>query len=118
MEASYAKSGVLLDGTPSNYLIAQSETDQLNVSRADQVSQVRRTNILYEGQLQANEYMNKANALKSAATSTLIGGAISTFTSGVSAFASWEEPEDDDGGGDTGGGDSGSSSGSGSSGSD
>lgn len=91
MEAAYAKSGVLLDGTPSNYLIAQTETDQLNVSRADQVSQTRRTNILYEGQLQANEYMNKANALKSAARSTLIGGAIKIAGS---AFSSWAEMDD------------------------
>jgi len=62
MEAAYAKSGVLLDGTPSNYLTAQTETDQLNVERADQSSQIQRSNILYEGQLQANAFMNKAAA--------------------------------------------------------
>lgn len=89
MEASYAKSGVLLDGTPSNYLVAQSETDELNIQRADQVSQVERRNILYEGQLQANEYMNKAAAHKNAATSALIGGA----TAMGGSFSSWGSSE-------------------------
>tara|TARA_R110002020_G_scaffold144145_1_gene317009 strand:+ start:9246 stop:9545 length:300 start_codon:yes stop_codon:yes gene_type:complete len=88
MEAAYAKSGVLLDGTPSNYLTAQSETDQLNVSRADQVSQVERSHILYQGQLQANEHMNKSRAYKSAATSSLIGGAVKVAGGAFSTWAS------------------------------
>lgn len=106
MEAGFAKSGVLLDGTPSNYLVAQSETDELNIQRADQVSQVERRNILYEGQLQANEYMNKAAAHKNAATAALIGGVVSMSGS----FSSWGSEErsteeaDDAGGGDVGGG--------------
>lgn len=85
MEAAYAKSGVLLDGTPSNYLVAQAETDQLNISRADQVSQTERRNILYQGQLQANEHMNRARAYESAARSTMIGGVVAS----ASSFSSW-----------------------------
>lgn len=84
MESAYAKSGVLLDGTPSNYLTAQTETDQLNIERADQASQVERSNILYEGQLQANEHMNRAAAHGAAAQSSLIGAvdmAAGTFSS-------------------------------------
>jgi len=85
MEAAYAKSGVLLDGNPSNYLTAQTETDQLNIERADQYSQVERNNILYEGQLQANEHMNRAAAHGAAAQSALIG--VVDIAAGT--FSSW-----------------------------
>jgi len=85
MEAAYAKSGVLLDGTPSNYLTAQTETDQLNVERADQRSQVERSNILYEGQLQANEHLNRAAAHSGAAQSSLIGA----VSMAAGTFSSW-----------------------------
>ena len=40
-EASYATSGILLDGTPSQYLQAQVESDELNMDRQDQASYQR-----------------------------------------------------------------------------
>jgi hypothetical protein len=94
-EAMYAKSGVLLDGTPSNYLTAQAETDELNVQRADQISMRERINTLYEGDLQKAGHLAKANSYefaaassKAAAKNTLIGGAFKAIAAGVKSYAS------------------------------
>jgi len=93
-EAMYAKSGVLLDGTPSSYLTKQAETDELNVQRADQVSKAERTNILYQGALQKAEHLNNANSYRFAAKSTrhaakgaLIGGLMGAGASGMGAMS-------------------------------
>ena len=93
-EAMYAKSGVLLDGSPSNYLIEQAETDELNVQRADQVSERERINTIYEGNLQkadhlakSNSYSFAANQSKAAAKNSLIGGAFGAVGAGVSTYS-------------------------------
>jgi len=104
-ESMYAKSGILLDGTPSDYLVEQAETDELNVQRGDQASQMERTNILYQGNRQSAEYMNQSNSLnfaakvsKTNARNTLIGGVFDTGSAGVGAYSkaggqfSWETP--------------------------
>ena len=94
-EAMYAKSGVLLDGTPSNYLTAQVETDELNVQRADQISRREQINTLYDGDLQkaahlakANSYEFAASSSRAAAKNTLIGGAFKAVAAGVKSYAS------------------------------
>lgn len=93
-EAIYAKSGVLLDGTPAAYLTAQAETDELNVQRADQVSERERVNTIYEGNLQKADHLAKANSYnfaadqsKAAAKNTMIGGMFSAVSSGVGAYS-------------------------------
>lgn len=93
-EAMYAKSGVLLDGTPSNYLTAQAETDELNVQRADQVSKQHQINALYQGNLQKADHLAKSNSYefaasssKAAAKNTLIGGAFNTVSAGAGAYS-------------------------------
>ena len=104
-EAMYAKSGILLDGTPSDYLVEQAGTDELNVQRADQARQMERTNILYQGNRQSGEYMNQANSLnfaakisKSSAQNSLIGGAFGAASAGFGTYSklggkfSWETP--------------------------
>lgn len=87
IEASYAKSGVLLDGTPSEYLAEQAGTDELNVQRQDQVSKQKRMNYLYEGAVQSNEYKNQASAYKSDARGTLISGTIGMASSAMTMGA-------------------------------
>lgn len=102
-EAMYAKSGILLDGTPSDYLVEQAGTDELNIQRADQASQMERTNILYQGNRQSGEYMNQSNSLKfaakiskSSAQNSLIGGVFGAASAGASTYSqmggkfSWE----------------------------
>jgi membrane protein involved in colicin uptake len=93
-EAMYAKSGVLLDGTPAAYLTAQAETDELNVQRADQVSERERVNTIYEGNLQKADHLAKANSYnfaadqsKAAAKNTMIGGMFNAVSSGVGAYS-------------------------------
>jgi len=73
-EAFYAKSGVLLDGTPSNYLQAQAETDELNLQRQNQSSYQKQLGIIHTGQVQRVNYMNQARAYKQSGTQQLIGG--------------------------------------------
>ena len=76
-KASYATSGVLLDGTPSQYLSAQVESDELNMQRQDQASYAKQMNILYAGQREATSLMNQADAYKSSADMALLGGFLS-----------------------------------------
>ena len=67
-EASYATSGILLDGTPSQYLQAQVETDEINLDRQDQASYARQMNILYKGQSERANLLAQADAYKSSAS--------------------------------------------------
>jgi sucrose-6-phosphate hydrolase SacC (GH32 family) len=73
-EASYATSGVLLDGTPSQYLQAQVETDELNLDRQDQASYQRQLGILYKGQQERSSLLAQADAYRSSADASILGG--------------------------------------------
>ncbi len=73
-EASYATSGVLLDGTPSQYLQAQVETDELNLDRQDQASYQRQLGILYKGQQERSSLLAQADAYRSSANASILGG--------------------------------------------
>ncbi len=75
-EASYATSGVLLDGTPSKYLQAQVETDEVNMDRQDQASYQRQLGILYQGQIKSENLLNQAEAYKQSADNAILGGFI------------------------------------------
>ena len=75
-EASYATSGILLDGTPSQYLQAQVETDEMNMDRQDQASYQKQLGILYGGQVQKTNLLNQADAYRQSANSALLGGVI------------------------------------------
>lgn len=98
-EASYATSGVLLDGTPSQYLSAQVEADELNMERQDQASYQKQLGILASGQSQQANLLAQADAYRDSADQSILGGAIGAGTAmmafgGDSPF-SWM-----DGGGD------------------
>lgn len=73
-ESSYAVSGVLLDGTPSQYLKAQVEADELNMDRQNQASYAKQMNILYQGQQQRQNLLNTADAYRKSADMSLLGG--------------------------------------------
>jgi ABC-type lipoprotein export system ATPase subunit len=84
-EAFYAKSGVLLDGTPSNYLQSQAETDELNLQRQNQSSYQRQLGIIHTGQVQKVNYMNQASAYKWSGKQQLIGGFFGGASSALSS---------------------------------
>jgi len=94
-EAHYATSGVLLDGTPSNYLVAQAETDELNAQRQNQASYQKQLGIVHAGQVQRNEYENQARAHNASANMALWGGMLSGAANatavGASSGFSWGE---------------------------
>jgi Tfp pilus assembly protein PilE len=78
IEAAYAKSGVLLEGTPAQYLTEQATTDELNVQRGNQQStQVRRA-LLQRSSLYLTEGSNMAGAFRTQARGALVGGALDT----------------------------------------
>ena len=75
-EASYATSGVLLDGTPSQYLQAQVEADELNMERQNQASYQRQLGILASGQSQQANLLAQADAYRQSADQSILGGVI------------------------------------------
>lgn len=79
-EASYATSGVLLDGTPSQYLQAQVEADELNMERQDQASYQRQLGILASGQSQQANLLAQADAYRQSADQSILGGVIGAGT--------------------------------------
>ena len=79
-EASYATSGVLLDGTPSQYLSAQVEADELNMERQDQASYQKQLGILASGQSQQANLLAQADAYRDSADQSILGGAIGAGT--------------------------------------
>lgn len=93
-EASYATSGVLLDGTPSQYLQAQAETDELNMERQDQASYAKQMGILYTGQQQRANYLAQADAYKQSANMSIIGGFMGAGATALSSGIefSWMQP--------------------------
>jgi hypothetical protein len=96
MEGAYAKSGVLLDGTPGQYLTAQSETDELEVQRGNQRSEARALGLQINGEaLKSEGYFNsnmmkaKADAYGRQANSSLIAGGLNVASSAAGSYYSW-----------------------------
>jgi len=91
-EASYATSGILLDGTPSQYLQAQVEADELNMDRQSQASYAKQLGILYNGQQQATNYLQEAEAYKKSSKMSILGGFMGAGSSIMASGASmpWE----------------------------
>ena len=94
MESAYAKSGVLLEGTPSDYLVEQAKTDELNVQRADQRSRAKGLGLTIsadalrsESKFQQSMRKSKADAYGKQATGSLISGALKTGSN--VAYYSW-----------------------------
>ncbi|MFA5525974.1 MAG: hypothetical protein WC992_04025 [Acholeplasmataceae bacterium] len=77
IEGAYAKAGVLLSGTPSDYLAEQAATDELNIQRARQGSELRQQSLLHQGQVASIQGATLASAYKSGATQQMIGQGLS-----------------------------------------
>lgn len=76
MEAAYAKSGVLIDGTPANYLNEQTETDELNIARGNQRSKQRGLGLKIAGQNSIIAGKVKSSGYKAKGEAALIGGTL------------------------------------------
>jgi len=77
MEARYAKAGVLLTGTPSDFLGEQAATDELNIQRANQRSAVRQRSLLHGGQVALTTGANVSDANQGAGRQQVIGAGLS-----------------------------------------
>jgi hypothetical protein len=81
MESGYAKAGVLLDGTPANFLEEQATVDEIDVQRGNQASEqramgyeVNSKSLLGAADWSRSVGESESSAYKTAATSSLIGG--------------------------------------------
>lgn len=89
MEAGYAKSGVMLDGTPAEFLEEQAATDEIDVQRAGQVSEARALGYEVNSKSLMNSAgfaKNEAGAYRSGATSSLIGGVGGAVAGGIEGY--------------------------------
>lgn len=98
IEASYAKAGVLLTGTPSDYLAEQAATDELNIQRGRQGSEQRQASLLHQGQVALVQGGNLAGAYKSAAQQQMIGTGLQGAGSLLSMGAQVRRPKGAGGG--------------------
>jgi hypothetical protein len=85
-EASYAKSGVLLSGTPEVFMVEQAGVDELNIQQRNRDSEQKRKLIEVGAQNSLIAGMNRSSAYKSAATATLLGGSIGAFGGLATAY--------------------------------
>lgn len=72
--ASYAKSGVLLEGTPLTMLAEQAGVDELNIQQGNLESRQKRANIRAGGRAALQSGKNRASAIRHGATANLITG--------------------------------------------
>lgn len=73
--ASYAKSGILLEGTPLTMLSEQASADELNIQQGNVESRQRQTNLLAGGQSALYAGKSRSRALNYASKATLVGNA-------------------------------------------
>lgn len=85
MESGYAASGVLLEGSPTDFILEQAEVEEYNIAQATQDAQQRAREIRQQGAVASWEKRQEAHAHDRAARMTLIGGSMSLIGSGFSA---------------------------------
>ena len=78
IESAYAKSGVLLEGTPATFLTEQVENDEMTVQRNNQASRQKQKSILNRAEMIRIDGANQSKAYKNKATGDLVGGLIGT----------------------------------------
>lgn len=89
IEAAYATSGVLLEGSASDILVRQREADEYNVQARHQEGGIRRRNMLWQGEMGLATGMNQARAARRAGTASLISGLGNTATNTYTGFKTW-----------------------------
>jgi hypothetical protein len=85
--ASYAKSGVLLEGTPLTMLSEQAGVDELNIQQGNLESRQRQSNLKYGAQSALQSGKNRSSAMRSAAKTSLLTGLGKAGASGASGAA-------------------------------
>jgi len=85
--ASYAKSGVLLEGTPLTMLSEQAGVDELNIQQGNLESRQRQSNLRHGGQAALQSGKNRSSAMRSAANTSLLTGLGKTGATGASGIA-------------------------------
>lgn len=88
--ASYAKSGVLLEGTPLTMLSEQAGVDELNIQQGNLESRQRQANIRHGGQAALQSGKNRASAMRSAGTTSLLTGVGKVGMQGYKDYKWWE----------------------------
>jgi hypothetical protein len=89
--ASYAKSGVLLEGTPLTMLSEQAGVDEQNIQQGNLESRQKQANLRAGGQAALQSGKNISSAYKSKAKTNLIGGLGKTAASAYESYNWWDK---------------------------
>jgi hypothetical protein len=82
MEARYAKSGVLMAGTPELFMQSQAESDEFNILTRDRASSIRTSNFRTEADMLTAQGEGAYKAGKTGAFTSLLSGAASAASTG------------------------------------
>ena len=77
MEAKYAKSGILMAGTPEAFMLEQAEVDEFNILSKDRASNIRATNFRTQAELNRFQGKDAYRAGKTGALTSLLTGTAS-----------------------------------------
>lgn len=97
--ASYAKSGVLLEGTPLTMLAEQAGVDEQNIQQGNLESRQRQANLKAGGRAALQSGKNKSSAYKAQGTTNLLTGLGKTAISGAQSYNWWDKNGPSSGGG-------------------
>lgn len=89
IEAGYAKSGVLLEGTPASLLVNQREADEFNVQASQWEGNERRKTMLWQAQAGQKLGQFEAKTMRRAANTSFIAGIGNTATGAYSNYKAW-----------------------------
>jgi len=88
--ASYAKSGVLLEGTPLTMMTEQAGVDELNIQQGNLESRQRQANLRAGGQAALQSGKKRSSALKRAGNINLLTSVGRTAVQGYKDYKWWE----------------------------
>jgi len=91
IEAAYAKSGVLLEGTPAEMLTRQRETDEFNVQSRHYEGNERRKTMLWSADQGKRMGGAQASAMRRRANSSFISGIGNTAASSYGNYKMWSQ---------------------------
>lgn len=90
IEAGYATSGVLLEGTPAQMLTRQRETDEYNVQARHQEGNERRKTMLWQASTGQQLGQFEAKSMRRAANNSFIAGIGNTASGAYSNYKAWK----------------------------
>lgn len=89
IEAMYAKSGVLLEGSAANILASQRETDEANIQTGHYAGNERRKRFLWQSQNSYAQGKFQAKSMLRANRFNAIAGVVDTGTQAATNFKTW-----------------------------